>query len=291
MDRPAARRRRNRWRRGVVTLAVLGGLAAACSGDDGGTPAVERRPSGYVALGDSFSAGVGAAPDDAGSGGCERSTRSWPPVLDELDDAVDLVAFVACGGATVDDLLGPDGTLDAQIPAGAEDREVGLVTLTIGGNDVGFSALVARCVLLDCSNAATDPGFRADLEAVGDRLSGEVYPAIRAAYPRARIAHVGYPRLTPAPGEDVEGCRWLSPTEQTAAAAVVEQLGVTAEQAVAAAEVDDVVFVDVFEALAGHELCTDEPWVNEVITLRSGRAHPTAEGYAAIAEAVAAALG
>src|SRR5690606_18755275 len=163
-------------RRGVATVAVLGGLAAACSGDDGGTPAAERRPSGYVALGDSFSAGVGAPTDAAGKGGCERSnrslphvhdeledattllasdactvgckrsTRSWPPVLDELDDAVDLVAFVACGGATVDDLLGPDGTLDAQIPAGAEDREVGLVTLTIGGNDVGFSALVARCV-------------------------------------------------------------------------------------------------------------------------------------------------
>ncbi|MDQ2649713.1 MAG: SGNH/GDSL hydrolase family protein [Actinomycetota bacterium] len=278
----------------VLALTAALAVASACSGDDGAdgtTATTEPRPPGYVAMGDSFAAGVGAQPYDAISGDCERSTKSWPVMLDELVDSIDLVDFRACGGAKVPHLLGPRGRLDPQIPAADEaDDEVGLVTVTIGGNDAGFSELVLRCVIVDCSGVPESDDFQDKLEALTDELADEVYPAVRAAYPRARIVHVGYPRLTPAPGEGADGCRWLSAEEQTATASIVEQIGAAIIDAVDATDVDDVAFLDVFEALDGHELCTDDPWVNEVITLSSGRAHPTAEGYRAIAEMVAAEL-
>lgn len=283
-------------RRAAAVLLLLAFTTAACSGGDDSssdtTPTTEARPPGFVALGDSFSAGVGAPPYDAASGKCERSSLSWPEVLDGADDTVELVAFSACGGAKIDHLLGPWDSRNQppQIPVDAR-LDVGLVTVTIGGNDAGFSDLVARCVLGDCSDVPTSAAFLAVLETITDRLADDVYPAIRSAFPNARIVHVGYPRLTPPPGEAVDdSCGWLSPIEQEATAGIVRGIDGAIDAAVGRTDVDDVVYVDVFDALAGHELCTDEPWVNPVISFDSGRAHPTASGYKALATTVATAL-
>jgi lysophospholipase L1-like esterase len=290
----------------IAGLALAAGALSSCSDDDDGgsddlagttSTMTEPRPPGYVALGDSFSSGVGAPPYDAASGDCNHSSLTWPRVLDEQDDVLELLDLPACGGARIEHLLEPwqSRQQPPQIPTGSSDdgpripsAEVGLVTLTIGGNDAGFSDLVARCVLGDCSGVPTSGDFRARLETITDRLATEVYPAIRRAFPEARILHVGYPRLTPAAGaERDEPCRWLSPAEQTAAAAIIEHLDDAIEAAVEATDVDDVTFVDTFETFAGHELCSDDPWVNDVISFDGGRAHPTARGYEAMAAAVA----
>lgn len=282
-------------RAAILFLAVSSVLASACSDDastaggDGPTSTTEPRPRGYVAMGDSFSAGVGAPPYDAASGACDRSTVAWPRLLADEERALDLIAHVACGDARLEHLLDrwEDRGEPAQIPA-APNREVGLVTLTIGGNDAGFSDLVARCVLGDCSSVPTSADFRARLEAITDQLATEVYPAIRAAFPEALILHVGYPRLTPAEGvERDDDCSWLSPAEQTATAAIVEQLDAALLSAVASTDTDDVEFVDTYESFTGHELCMDDSWVNDVISFDDGRAHPTAAGYEALAAVVA----
>jgi lysophospholipase L1-like esterase len=281
----------------ILALAALATVTAACGGgDDSGrdtTASTEARPSGYVAMGDSFSAGVGAPPYDAASGKCERSTLSWPKLLDAADDDLDLVAWPACGGAKIEHLLGPwdSRQLAAQVPADA-DLDVGLVTLTISGNDAGFSDLVGRCVLGDCSDVPGSADFQATLQAITDRLADELYPAIRDAFPNARIVHVGYPRLTPAPGEPLgSDCGWMNgAAEQEAVAGIVAALDDAIEAAVDQTATGDVTFVDDLDTFEGHELCTADPWVNEVVSFDSGRAHPTAAGYEALAATVADAL-
>lgn len=264
----------------VVAIGLV--AATACSGGD--DDAAPREPVGYVALGDSFSSGEGARDYDEASGSCHRSTLSWPHVLDDSEDDIVLEELRACGGATVDRLLAPWTKRDqeAQIPA-EPDPDVGLVTLTIGGNDVGFGELVARCVLGDCSGVPASPEFEAQLDALSTRLIDEVYPALEAAYPNAVIVHVAYPRLTPEEGPLV-GCGWLSEPEREATVEIVDKLNETIGR------VAQDVFLDIREALAGHELCSDDPWVNEVISLDSERAHPTVDGYEAIADAVADAM-
>jgi lysophospholipase L1-like esterase len=273
-------------RRSVVLLAMA--LLAACSeGDDAGratTATTEPRPSGYVALGDSFSSGEGAEPYDAASGRCHRSPLSWPHLADDLGD---LLEVRACSGARLEHLLGPwtDRGQPPQIPAAADDR-VGLVTFTIGGNDAGFGDIVLDCVLTNCGDVPGSDDFEATLDAIGARLTDEVYPALRAAYPKALLVHVGYPSLTPAEGRPVRRCPWLSPAEQTAVPRIVRELDDMARAAVDARDDDGLAFVSVFDALAGHELCADASWVHQVLSFDSARAHPTAAGYRAIAEAV-----
>lgn len=283
----------------TVALAAVLCMLTACGGDDSGGTATTTapdgpdRPPGYVALGDSFSAGEGTGSYDEASGACHRSELSWPYLLDELGvgaDDVQLMDHRACGGARIEHLLGPwaDRDQPAQIPDEPDDT-IGLVTFTIGGNDAGFSDIVARCVLSDCADVPGSAAFQASLDRIAERLVDEVYPALRAAYPEALLVQVGYPSLTPAVGEPLrDSCGWLSGAEQAAIPDIVASLDDTFS---AAAEgEDDVVVVSAFDAFEGHELCTEDPWVNEVLSLDSGRAHPTTEGYRAIAESVATAL-
>ena len=97
----------------------------------------------YVALGDSFSSGEGVPPFISGKDGkeivCHRSTRAYAKLLDQDPDLnFDLQAFEACSGATTWEVI------ENQLSAVTEDTD--LVTVTIGGNDVGFSWFVTQCL-------------------------------------------------------------------------------------------------------------------------------------------------
>ena len=272
----------------VAILAALLLLAAACTDDDSAEP--DAQPTDYAALGDSFASGGGAPPYDVKPVACARSKRGWPFVFDEASDLVDDVEMRACGGAKIDQLFGlfEKGDEYAQIPHEPDD-DVGLVTLSIGGNDVGLGPAIAACATLDCSGVASSPQFTAALAGITKRLVEEVYPALRTAYPRAKLVHVGYPRATPAAGEPVQDCPWLVGPVRTAPEAIVAAVNGALQAATQQAAPLDVTFVDVTDALAGHELCTFSPWVHP---LSDGPAmlHATADGYKAIGRVVAAAL-
>jgi len=93
---------------------------------------------GYVALGDSYSSGVGAGSYDSASGGCKRSTKAFPPLW-AAANAPSSFHFTACSGARTGDVLA--GQL------GPLSSTTGLVTITIGGNDAGFADVMTTCVL------------------------------------------------------------------------------------------------------------------------------------------------
>ena len=290
MARTHARGRRSsrRIRAAVLALALAG---AACGGDDGSSSsAADTTPDETapglvtVSLGDSYSSGAGAPPYDKASGPCVLSQLAWVHQLDAASPDIGSVEQRACAGAQSSHLTGPwrDRGLPAQIPA-TPAPDVTLVTVTIGGNDMGFGTMVWACTVGDCPPATA---FAEPLRTLRTNLRTSTYPALRGAYPDARLVHVGYPRLTPPVGEDVVGCPWLSRADQKAAADTLRALNKSIEDSTRGT---GVTYVDVSDVLAGHEMCTAEPWMRNIG--EENAVHPTAEGQAAISRAVARALG
>jgi lysophospholipase L1-like esterase len=278
----------------VLVLLLIAGVGTGCSSSSSDkSDAKPAKEIVYVALGDSYSSGEGAPPyhdDAANPKSCQRSDLGWPSLLAKQVKRVISFTQVACSSATTAYMTGPwtSRKLPAQI-AGAPDPKVTLVTFTVGGNDMGFGGIVANCFLLDCSGIPTNGLFTSGLQQLGDHLTTSVYPALRAAYPNARIVQVGYPRLTPAAGQKIKDCGWLSTEEQAAAADLVRLIDTTIRTAARASSSSGgakVQYLDVTNALAGHELCSSSPWINPVGINAQAAAHPTAAGQRAIERAV-----
>jgi lysophospholipase L1-like esterase len=229
-------------------------------------PASAATPISYVALGDSYSAGVGAGGYDPASGSCQRSPRSYAPLW-ATAHAVTRFTFSACSGATTTDLLGSQ--------LGALSSATTLVTVTIGGNDAGFVEVVTTCIL------GTDDGCR---WAVGNakwyarnvlpaKLT-RVYSAIRSRAPGARLVALGYPRLF----ELTTSCNvfGLDLAKRTALNSAADTIAAVIAPRVAAA---GGAYVDVRAAFAGHGICGSSPWINPTTWPVSDSYHPTASGY------------
>ena len=106
----------------------------------------------YVAMGDSYSSGEGIEPflsgtdkSSQGENKCHRSQAAYPLLL-EGDTGLDLnlTAFVACSGAITSNITGTGQWGEpSQLDALSESTDV--VTLTIGGNDIGFESVLTAC--------------------------------------------------------------------------------------------------------------------------------------------------
>src|SRR2546423_7727994 len=84
----------------LIGPAFLGGIAGMLAA---ATPA-HAATINYIALGDSYSSGVGAGGYDPASGSCSRSPRSYT-ALWAAGHAGTVFRSVACGGATPADVL------------------------------------------------------------------------------------------------------------------------------------------------------------------------------------------
>ena len=122
-------------RRPGVALALLTVLVTVVT-TAAAAPASAATPN-YVALGDSYSSGVGSGSYISSSGNCLRSTKAYS-ALWAAAHSPSSYASVACSGATTNDVINNQvGTLSAS---------TSLVSITIGGNDVGFSSVLENCV-------------------------------------------------------------------------------------------------------------------------------------------------
>lgn len=212
-------------------------------------------------------------------------------------------AFLACSGAVTSNVkpAADGGTphhqdFAPQLDSPAIGRGTSLVTITIGGNDVGFSDTVLHCARHACNTRS----YRAQL----DRRLADLAPKLEALYsrlaakaPNARIVVLGYPQLFPA-GDDEQRCGKLRPWrgEQDMLRSKEAALNALVRQKAAAAQFD---FVDVAKAFAGHAICGDNgEWINgPSATYKPKRKftddesfHPTQKGQAEMARAVNARL-
>jgi lysophospholipase L1-like esterase len=181
----------------------------------------------YLALGDSYSAGLGLAPYAPGTIAteCDRSvSASYPDLLFTLlhrQDPGATLTFAACSGVATGSILDatytPAGLIPPQVN-GTVEPSVRLVTLTIGGNDAIFPNVVESCLISgNCLDEefppagvkeVTQPVPRGELltqwgpgtiEAIGNS-DAVIFRALQRDYPAARIVVIGYPYLFPDQG-------------------------------------------------------------------------------------------
>jgi lysophospholipase L1-like esterase len=262
----------------------------------------------YVALGDSYTAGPGI-PDQTGAvAGCEQSSSSYPFLVAqrlrlELTD-------MSCSSATIADLSAAQSTGDGINPAqlSALSPATALVTLGIGGNDVGWASIVTRCAELDlipvlipgestsdltpCRDYyfrdGTDP-IRQRIQMVSRQLATAL-GQIKARARRARVYVVGYPDLFPASGD---GCAdTLGITSGDVAFLNREEQRLNDELDRAAQAAGDG-YVDAYTPSEGHDACAAPAsrWIEPLIPdAAAAPLHPNAAGQQGMARAIVAAV-
>ncbi|ACU73657.1 secreted hydrolase [Catenulispora acidiphila DSM 44928] len=221
----------------------------------------------YVALGDSYSSGVGSGSYISSSGNCLRSTLAYSQLWANAHSPASYTS-VACSGATTTDVL------NSQISALSSSTN--LVSITIGGNDVGFSSVMQTCVLdsdstcLSAINASV-----AQAKSVLPGKLGTTFSAIRSAAPSARVVVMGYPEFYDLGNSWI--CPGLSTTDRTALNNAADTLdGIIQTAAKNAGDS----YADVRSKFSGHELCDFfNEWLHSVnITDVTESYHPTADG-------------
>lgn len=266
---------------------------------------VEIRTTGYsgsyanyYALGDSYTAGDGAPPYH-GAKGCYRSTNSYAYLL---GSGIPTPTMIACTGSLLSDI---DQTVRSSSVPGTQlsqllshPRGKTLITITIGGNDLGFSSEVIKCITSFFSCTRDQSSITQKITALPSRLR-QVYQELRSAAPGADIVVVGYPLLFANPS--IADCHnpavyfGLSGSEMTMIRTLAAQLDSVMAAAATQVGVSNAT-TQVEQAFAGHEACTakkSEEWINEIAGLNdllTDSFHPNASGYKAMAGAVHRAL-
>jgi lysophospholipase L1-like esterase len=219
----------------------------------------------YVALGDSYSSGVGASGQ---SGLCLRSPNGYPGLWDAANDPKSYRS-VACGGATTDTLRA------TQLSALSTSTD--LVTLTIGGNDAGFAPAVITCTLVtDSACAATvDAAIKVVSQEIPAKLDA-TYRDIQRKAPNARIVVLGYPILF---DETAPSCGFAGmsiPKRKSLNKGAAELNRVIAERVRAAGAI----WSDVTDEFAGHGICGPSAWLHGLTVIPpTDSFHPTGNGY------------
>ena len=241
----------------------------------------------YAALGDSYSSGEGNPPFDPGTdeplNGCHRSPAGWPRIIARQDPRIRMVGHIACSGATSRALRHWYNSEPPQLRQLAS-RRVDLVTITIGGNDIGFAEVLTDCYVSDC---VVDGGTARARRRIEHRLPGILardYRGLKAAAPGATLVVVGYPRLFPSSRTQQAGCRWLSDRERVTLNRLAGVLDRTIQRSARRAGLH---YVSVLRALDRHELCTKDSWVYPIGPVGGQlRGHPLRPGQRALAAIV-----
>ena len=252
----------------VLALAALAVLVVS--------PAVARGAS-YVAMGDSYSSGVGTRAYYTGSGECRRSPHAYPvKVARRVGRGL---RFVACSGARTSDVLNKQ--------VGALSASTRRVTISIGGNDAGFSSVIRSCARPwpwtcwgDIDNAQTY---------IRNKLPGRldmVYSAIDRRSPGAVVAAVGYPRIFNGRDTCLAGAG-ISSAEQAELNEAGDLLArVTRGRALA----HGFAYVDPIRSFTGHAVCDPNEWIAGLSIPVSESYHPTRAGQDAYADLVTAVI-
>jgi lysophospholipase L1-like esterase len=301
----------------LFSVAGITLLVAACSATPHPTSAGTRTPAAaaatkaanvlrgsYVALGDSYTAGLGIPEQTGATAGCGQSTSSYPYLVArslrlELTD-------MSCSSATIADMTAAQPTGDGTNPAqlSALSSGTALVTVSIGGNDIGLIDIVTKCAELDlvpalipgrgsstltpCEDFYTSGGtdqIRQRIQAVTGRLA-DTLTQIRERAPHARVYVVGYPDLLPAGGGGCGGALGITAgdiaflnQEEVRLNGALEQVARTAGDG----------YADTYTPSQGHDACSAPAsrWLEPLLTTSAAAPlHPNAAGERGMADAV-----
>ncbi|HWF56598.1 MAG TPA: SGNH/GDSL hydrolase family protein [Solirubrobacteraceae bacterium] len=247
-----------------LLLVCVGALLATA-------PSALAAPS-YVALGDSYSSGVGTRTYYSNSGSCDRSPDAYGPLIAAADGYA--LNFQACGGATTADVI------SSQL--GALNGSTSLVTITIGGNDAGFSTVMEDCAgwYFNCQSAINTADSYIENTLPG--ALNTTYADIRSDAPNAKLVVLDYPHLFTASGATCNFDALTSSHE--------EELNTTADDLdgviKTAAASHGFTVVDPRSAFESHEICSSSEWLNGLSNPLSESFHPNIQGQAEFASLI-----
>ncbi|WP_406340281.1 SGNH/GDSL hydrolase family protein [Streptomyces sp. NBC_00648] len=264
----------------ATALTITWTAAADATARPSDTDTAPRTGFDYVALGDSYSAGLGSggAAYSEGEDSCRRpgSMNAYPALWHAAhpDTSLD---FEACSGAKTDDVINEEPRTGQHWQLGNLSEATRLVSLTIGGNDIGFKHIGELCgTTVDalCSRGLANAQSIATYD-LPNKLD-MVYDAIRAKAPNARVVVLGYPTFYK---DDGTGCHYPSLKKKThdAIDATIKTLNTTIENRVKGHS--RFTFASVDPYFAGHQVCSGAPWLNTPPkTSLKESYHPSAEG-------------
>lgn len=221
-------------------------------------PAASAAASQYVALGDSYSSGVGTRTFYEESGSCKRSPKAYGPLIAEARGYT--LSFQACSGAKTTDVNANQlGTLSGS---------TALVTITIGGNDAGFSNVIINCALyyFTCGSAINEAN-----EFIVKQLPAlleATYKKIREKASAAKVVVLGYPKLFTKEGKTCN-VNFLTSGNEKKMNETAEKLDAVIK---ARAEAIGFTFVNPTVPFEAHEVCSSSEWLN-------GQSNPLEESY------------
>jgi hypothetical protein len=294
----------------------------------------------YLAVGDSYTSGEGVfdyldgtdTPDNM----CHLSGRSYPLLL--THDLFSEIGghSVACSGATINDIASTSPNYRGQVRNVASLQQLqqsqsvllnsimanylpgyvaqqrfvrqyqpAVITVSVGGDDIGFGDIVQKCVLphvslhlsdSDCYDTYED---RLEVTQLVDRTIPRwtaLYKQLRSEAPDGRLYVVGYPEVVADTGNCALNAH-LGKDELEFAAELIDYLNGGIRQAATNA---GITYVDISQALSGHRLCEAAGYDVAVNGLTAGSDagvlglnifgkesyHPNALGQALIEQAI-----
>lgn len=227
----------------------------------------------YVALGDSYSSGVGTR--TYYDSNCKRSVYAYPYLLHNAHSSWTFVN-ATCSGATTSDVL------NTQVSSVTSDTN--WVTYTIGGNDAGFSSVITECAKPGWASNC-DGAINAAQAYIQNTLPGrldQVNNAVKSRAPNATVVALDYPHLFN--GEDCNAATWFSPSEETRLNQTADMLKSAVSSAATRAG-SHFRFGDVIPKFIGHAVCdggggSSTEWINGLSNPISESYHPKTTGQA-----------
>jgi lysophospholipase L1-like esterase len=255
----------------------------------------------YAALGDSYTSAP-LVPDQTGSpSGCLRSDEDYPALVARV---LRPRAFtnVSCFGASTYDMSHSQHAIDETDPPQLSVLSSAdtLVTVQVGGDDIGFSHIIATCAALSLTDPFGAPCMGHYTAGGSDTLAQAVdstapkivamLTQIRQRASHARILLIGYPDILPVSGN---GCWPLTPVARGDVPYLRSvETSLNAMLAASAAKVG-VTYVDTYRDTIGHDVCQPSgvKWVEGLIpTSLAMPMHPNASGEQAMASIILASL-
>ncbi|MGH3311070.1 MAG: SGNH/GDSL hydrolase family protein [Streptomyces sp.] len=232
-------------------------------------PGANAAEGKYVALGDSYTVAMGTNTYDNPDDPCRRGPTAYPRLWAAANPNVGFVE-ASCSGATTADIM---NTQVGQLTA-----DTSLVTVQVGGNDVGFVDVLKNCILTaddaDCL-AGVDAAKAAATSTLSPALA-QTYAKVRAAAPSAKVIVVGYPRLYTIGGDC--GILGLSDTERTALNSAADTL---ADIMAARSQEAGFTFLDARPVFDPHTICSGgSEWVTSLEWDKLNESyHPNVAGH------------
>lgn len=283
----------------------------------------------YLGMGDSFASGEGAlaytTETDTNNNRCHLSTKSYPYILSNL--LFSSGHSVACSGAIMNDVNDSSLEYKGQVVDKIEKKSRMLeslkayianytpgylsqsefideyapeaVSLSIGGNNMGFASIIQNCVSPLTITPTCYPTYedQVELHQRVSRIFDELVSTYKLALkPGKRVYVIGYPKIVAEGGNCALNVH-LNEKEIRMSNDITDYLNATISRA---ADKAGVRYVDVSDAFAGHRMCEAKSWQVAVNGLTAGRDmgagplrvvgsesyHPNELGHTLLAEAI-----